>query len=63
MEMEETDLGPASNQEILAILKANRDLGADYDDYAAEQILALIPGDTPCSPEQASAYLAQLPPP
>ncbi len=50
-----------NNQDILAILKASRDLGPDYDEHAAEQIPALMPNDTQCTSEQASAYLAQLP--
>ena len=50
-----------NKQDILAVLKANRDLGPDYDEHAAEQILALMPEKTPGTPDDVAAYLAQLP--
>ena len=50
-----------NKQDILAVLQANRDLGPDYDEHAAEQILALMPEKTHWTPDEVAAYLAQLP--
>ena len=34
---------PPNKDDVLAILKAHRDLGPEYDNHLADQILARIP--------------------
>ncbi len=53
----------ASKTEVLAILKANHELGPDFDEHAAEQILDLMPSSepSPLTPEMVSEYLDELP--